>query len=326
MSMATARQSVMDAVDVLDLRHYGSAELRPLLRQESALWAEHMDWDYRGSMEMVLRYIDSRILPGYVAVENGHIAGYAFFVYEGSKGVVGDLFVSCDDPFRESAVRGRLLTHVIETLQQTPGVQRIESQLLTHDTGAIATPFLQQGFRLYQRLFMQLPLRMAPRPVPNVAYDIRPWAEADFHSAAQVITASYAGHIDAQINDQYRSAAGSLRFLNNIVRFPGCGVFDPGSSFGAMSRVTGALAGLILCSKVREDVGHVTQICVLPQHRGQGLGALLMAECCQALTRRKFTELSLTVTEANREAVTLYKKMGFSTRRVFDAFVWEAEG
>ena len=37
-----------------------------------------------------------------------------------------------------------------------------------------------------------------------------------------------AGHIDASINDQYRSLHGSLRFLHNIVRFPGCGVFDAG--------------------------------------------------------------------------------------------------
>ena len=43
---------------------------------------------------MILRYVDAKILPGYAAVERGSIVGYSFFVYEGSKGVVGDLFVS----------------------------------------------------------------------------------------------------------------------------------------------------------------------------------------------------------------------------------------
>jgi hypothetical protein len=33
--------------------------------------------------------------------------------------------------------------------------------------------------------------------------------------------------------------------------------------------------------------------------------------------------LSLTVTEANRGAVELYLHLGFETKRVFDAFVWE---
>jgi ribosomal protein S18 acetylase RimI-like enzyme len=33
--------------------------------------------------------------------------------------------------------------------------------------------------------------------------------------------------------------------------------------------------------------------------------------------------LSLTVTEANDRAVELYKHLGFGTKRVFDAFMWE---
>src|SRR5437868_12935546 len=80
--------------------------------------------------------------------------------------------------------------------------------------------------------------------------EIRHWAEADFQPAAGLITACYAGHIDSEINDQYRSAAGSLRFLSNIVRFPGCGVFDNSASYVAVSRRSGVLIGLLLCSRV----------------------------------------------------------------------------
>ena len=68
--------------------------------------------------------------------------------------------------------------------------------------------------------------------------DIRRWSEQDYQAAAAVITAAYRGHIDSEINDQYRTIAGSLRFLNNIVRFPGCGQFDGGSSFIAYHRPT----------------------------------------------------------------------------------------
>ena len=80
---------------------------------------------------------------------------------------------------------------------------------------------------------------------------------------------------------------------------------------------------MLLCSRVREDVGHVTQVCLLPEFRKQGIARALMSACLQSLLDRKFTELSLTVTEANRNAVELYERMGFHTRRVFDAFVWE---
>jgi ribosomal protein S18 acetylase RimI-like enzyme len=111
--------------------------------------------------------------------------------------------------------------------------------------------------------------------------------------------------------------------LNNIVRFPGCGVFDPESSFVAVHRGVRSLVGVILCSRVRQDVGHVTQVCVLPDYRGRGVGESLLAATSSALRRRMFQMLSLTVTEANSGAVQLYERLGFTTQRVFDAFVWE---
>jgi ribosomal protein S18 acetylase RimI-like enzyme len=117
--------------------------------------------------------------------------------------------------------------------------------------------------------------------------------------------------------------SGSLRFLNNIVRFPGCGTFDPESSFAAVNKRTRTLVGLILCSRVRNDVGHVTQVCVLPEYRSHGIGESLLAATTTNLRQRKFSLLSLTVTEANDRAVQLYLRLGFDTKRVFDAFVWE---
>ena len=319
-------------MEILDLRHFSSADLRPLLDEEADVWSKLLSWDYSSSTEMILRYIDARILPGYAALEKGRICGYSFFVYEGSKGVIGDLFVEGDarrytSP-AEHPVETRLLSHVIETLQQSPGIHRIEAQLLVHPTGAVSRPFMEDGFHRHPRLFMVLPL--APNgkngskgiPAPE-GFDIRRWSEQDYQSAAAVITAAYRGHIDSEINDQYRTIAGSLRFLNNIVRFPGCGQFDGGSSFIAYHRQSRTPVGLILCSRVKNDVGHITQVCVLPEHRGKGVGEALLAANVQDLKRRRFSKLSLTVTEANKSAVDLYKRLGYHIERVFDAFVWE---
>ena len=160
--------------------------------------------------------------------------------------------------------------------------------------------------------------------MPDLPYgiEIRPWTERDYQGAAAVITASYRGHIDSEINDQYRTSAGSLRFLNNIIRFPGCGLFDAEASIMARSRATRAPLGVILCSRVRNDVGHVTQVCVAPEYRGRGLGKALLCMACGELQKRGCRALSLTVTEANLPAVNLYKHMGFSIHRIFDAFVW----
>jgi ribosomal protein S18 acetylase RimI-like enzyme len=294
-------------VEILDLRHFSSADLRPLLEDEIQLWANALCWDYSSSAEMILRYMDAKFLPGYAAVSRGRIFGYSFFVYENNKGVIGDLFVSDgsngDD---RQQVERRLLTHVIETLQQSPGVHRIEAQLLAHETGAAAKPFEDQRFSRHARLFMTLPLAGSQSEPAGIApFELRRWTEQDYQPSAQVITAAYRNHVDSEINDQYRTLSGSLRFLNNIVRFPGCGTFDPESS------------------RVRHDVGHVTQVCVLPDYRSHGLGKALLAATVRNLGQRKFSALSLTVTEANTPAVDLYRHLGFETRRVFDAFVWE---
>jgi ribosomal protein S18 acetylase RimI-like enzyme len=311
-------------VEILDLRHFSSADLRPLLEQEVKVWAETLSWDYSGSLEMILRYIDAKILPGYAALDRGVILGYAFFVYEGSKGVIGDLFVAGGGSLTRDAEL-RLLTHVIETLQQSPGIHRAEAQLLAYETGYISQPFLDTGFDRQPRLFMVQNLASvgATRRAAQAGIEIRPWSEQDYQSVAALITACYRGHVDAIINDQYRSLADSLRFLNNIVRFPGCGVFDPGSSFVAINTMLHTTIGVSLCSRIRADVGHVTQVCVLPEYQKHGIGEELLAHSAAALQKRNFTALSLTVTQTNAGAVHLYERLGFRTTRVFDAFVWE---
>jgi len=162
----------------------------------------------------------------------------------------------------------------------------------------------------------------ALRPIPP-EFEIRPWSEQEYQSSAALITAGYRGHVDSEINDQYRTLAGSLRFLNNIVRFPGCGTFDARGSFVVLERRSRTLVGLILCSQVRPDVGHITQVCVLPEYRSAGLGEALLAASTRSLRDRGFRFISLTVTEANDRAIGLYQRIGFESTRVFDAFVWE---
>ena len=169
--------STQETVDILDLRHYTSADLRPLLDRESEVWASGMAWDYRSSAEMILRYIDSKILPGYTAIENGRVVGYTFFVYEGTKGVIGDLFVSANgvgaNASRDDEVRMRLLTHAIETLQQTPGVRRIEAQLLAPQIVLLIGRHLLQP-RGALRIFIVGANRRGPLPGDKRPRDHRP--------------------------------------------------------------------------------------------------------------------------------------------------------
>ncbi|MHB1023255.1 MAG: GNAT family N-acetyltransferase [Acidobacteriaceae bacterium] len=318
-------------LEILDLRHFSARQLRPLLEEESQQWSTRLRWDYRGSADLLLQYLDSHVLPGYVALDQGHICGYIFCVHEGPKAIIGDVYASTRLCVSQSPVEveSRLLVHLLETLQHTPGVDRIESQQLLHPSSLHKALFTQAGFRIYPRLFMECLLQSGqaflatPEPAVPSTLQLRKWASTDFQSAGELITLAYRGHLDSRINNQYRSVAGSLRFLHNIVRFPGCGHFDPDASWVLAEKRTGSLEGLLLCSRVRGDVGHITQICVAPEQRGFGLGKLLLQRCGVTLHQRGFDALTLTVTEGNANAVSLYERCGFQTRHRFDAMVWD---
>jgi ribosomal protein S18 acetylase RimI-like enzyme len=78
---------------------------------------------------------------------------------------------------------------------------------------------------------------------------------------------------------------------------------------------------MLLCSRVADDVAHITQLCVATAYRGQGLGLALLEHCIHHLTRSRFAAITLTVTEANHQAVKLYQDSGFFVRHRFDAMV-----
>jgi ribosomal protein S18 acetylase RimI-like enzyme len=320
-------------LEILDLRHFSASNLKPVLEAESLVWNQRLRWDFHASANLLLQYLDSRLLPGYVAIENGRICGYVFCVYESEKALVGDVFAvpSAGNPELTADVERRLLEHMIELLQHSPGVERIESQLLLRPHGTHADTLRNAGFEIYERLFMELELGSAnldegPPAGRMSELELRSWKDSDFSAAGHLIAHAYEGHLDGIINDQYRSVSGSLRFLHNIVRFPGCGLFDPSSSRVLAYRGRDEIAALLLCSRVREDVGHVTQICVSRQYRRRGLGAWLLADCSRALRRHGFQALTLTVTRQNSDAVALYHRSGFVTRQTFDAMVWERRG
>jgi ribosomal protein S18 acetylase RimI-like enzyme len=324
--------TVATQLEILDLRHFSARQLRSLLETEARAWQQRLRWNYQSSTELLLQYLDSRILPGFVALDRGRICGFTFCVYEGHKAVVGDAYAVANEPAQVLSITRTLLHHLLQLLQNSPGIQRIESQLLLYDAGSITEPFLNVGFIMYPRLFMEYNLPSPPQPAtPSNGHGPHPklplhtelirWSSIHYQAAAELIHESYLGHIDASINDQYCSLHGSLRFLHNIVRFPGCGVFDPNESWLLRDTHNGALIGMLLCSRVADDVAHITQLCVASSRRGEGLGRILLHQCMSHLAQSGFAAITLTVTEANIQAVKLYQDSGFHTRHRFDAIV-----
>ena len=153
---------ISSQVEVFDLRHFSARQLRPLLEREAELWRQRLSWDYKSSTELLLQYLESRILHGFVAVDRGRVTGYTFCVYEGHKAVIGDAFAIGQNMSIDSETTRLLLVHILEMLRHTPGVERIESQLLLFNAGEFADLFKGPQFTIYPRLFLERDLLDRP--------------------------------------------------------------------------------------------------------------------------------------------------------------------
>jgi len=335
-------------LEILDIRHFNARQLRPLLEQEAAAWEKRLRWDYKSSTELLLTYLDSHVLPGFVALDRGKVCGFTFCVYEGQKAVVGDAYAVPATNKTPAEITRVLLVHLLEVLIHAPNITRIESQLLLYDEGVNNSVFTNHGFTIYRRLFMECELKRPgtgqngakaqpedPRPeigapegrAPSSGsagkMQVRQWEQKHYQASAELIHEAYLGNIDSRINDQYRTLHGSLRFLHNIVRFPGCGVFEETASWCLFDAEAGQMTGLVLCSRVAPKVAHITQLCIAPRVRGKGLARSLMRHAMDHLVATGYEAITLTVTEANEAAVRLYGELSFVTRHRFDAMVCE---
>jgi ribosomal protein S18 acetylase RimI-like enzyme len=310
---------------VVALRHMLPADLEPILAEEECAWRAELDWDFRPSADLVRRFVGMRALHGHGLWIAGRAVGYCYFVTEEHKGLVGDLYILRE--YACSEYEDRLLGAALTSMMESPFLRRIESQLMMLADPLRADFPHPEFLRSHLRNFMRIDLAYARdlRPGPAAArVHLQNWSEDLHDDAAQLIAAAYEGHIDGDINDQYRSAAGARRFLTNIVQYPGCGTFFPAASFLAFDKKTSRLDGLCLASLVADDVGHITQVCVSPAARGTGVGYELIRRSLLALAAHNCRRSSLTVTASNRGAVALYERMGFSIRKQFTAHVWES--
>jgi ribosomal protein S18 acetylase RimI-like enzyme len=313
----------LHAAEVVDLSRITAEDLEPVLQEERLTWRSTLRWDFGSSAELVRRFVRIQALGGYALVIGGQVVGYSYYVVEDRKGLIGDLYILRE--FACAEYEDTLLSAVLESLVLAPGVNRIEAQLMMMRGPFERTLPLSAYSKIHPRLFMLADIGSVPG-LPEgraaKAFHFRQWTEARQEESAALIAAAYRGHVDATINDQYSSVSGARRFIHNIVQYPGCGSFFPSAALTA-ERPDGGMAGVILGSLVAADTGHVTQVCVSPLHKGQGIGYELMRRSLTVFANSQCERVSLTVTSGNTAAIELYQHLGFRTTRHFAAYVWE---
>jgi ribosomal protein S18 acetylase RimI-like enzyme len=178
----------------------------------------------------------------------------------------------------------------------------------------------------HDRYFMEIGRELVvvlPAATTGVRIRFVPFQEKYMEDLAHLLAASYRGHVDSEINDQYRGIPGARQFLSNIVRFPGCGRFASTASVLAIDENTGRVCGMCLTSNISQEAGHITQVCVVPGLRGARVGYELLRRALRTLVDNGSSSVSLTVTCSNADAIRLYKSLGFRVIATFPALVWD---
>jgi ribosomal protein S18 acetylase RimI-like enzyme len=313
-------------LQIVDLRHLRARDLDPLLLEQTIEWGLNLDWDFSKSADLLRKFADAPGLNGAALLDDGVVVGYGCTGLEERKGLVWDVYVR--PGWRGGNAEPVLFRALRDGLIETSGVRRIESQLMLLERASAKALQRECSVQLFERILMTRGAGISQPPgraSASMKFRFESWNDHHYEPAATVLLRAYAGHIDSQINDHYRTFPSAFRFLHDLVQVPGCAAFCPSASYIAFEAMTGEVAGISLASFIADDVGHITELCVMPHARGEGLGSELLRRSLATLRSAGAKRISLTVTAANEEAVRLYLQCGFRELRRFYAYVWEQQ-
>jgi [ribosomal protein S18]-alanine N-acetyltransferase len=102
-----------------------------------------------------------------------------------------------------------------------------------------------------------------------------------------------------------------------------------------VAELDGSLMGYVMCrieygfSHLKRlglaRKGHVVSIAVRGQHRGKGVGTMLMQTSQQAMLAKGATESYLEVRVTNSEAIALYQRLGYKVSSRLEAYYKDGE-
>jgi len=294
--------------------------MAPLMDEEEQAWLSDLDCDYAPIRKIISSFMGQRLLPGYVVSTGGQACGYTYFLIQHNKGIIGTLYATEPDP--QSAAE-RVLSEAIGWLKGSQNISRIEAQLFPLNQLQLTPIFDHHGFHHYVRRYLELDLKsISWRKTSNCAEKIIPWDASYLSQVAQVTLHSYGNGLDAVICEDYCSQGGCESYLRSLVENPGCGVLLPQASFiGIDSR--GVACGFIISSRISSTAAMIPQISIHPSHQGRNLGTALIHRALHSIQSLGFSAVRLTVTESNRRAREWYQRLGFESRRVFGAYIWQ---
>jgi GNAT superfamily N-acetyltransferase len=173
------------------------------------------------------------------------------------------------------------------------------------------------GLIYFKRFRMELDLagRDFSGPHTPPGYRLLPWDPSLLDTHAQTKFRSFRDEIDSNVFPCLGEPGGCLRLMTEIIRKEG---FLPEATWLAL--YDGGPGTLDFCGTVqgirdKSGMGAIQNLGITPQHRGRGLGTLLMCRALEGFRRAGLRRAFLEVTARNEGAVRLYRRMGFAKAR-----------
>lgn len=311
------------SLQIKNMLHIDPRALRDLMAEEASMWRDVLRWDYRSTVEFLKSFISRKLLPGYVVFDGKQAVGYLYMILDGGRGIIGNVYVQ-----RKSwgdGMEKQLVASAVEALKATPGIDRIEAQLMLFSGTDLKETFQNAGFEGYQRHFLSLDIRNwrgEKQSPPDL--EIVSWHVGMISEASKVVFDSYIGGIDAHFSYNFSRREKCLEFVNNLVQREGCGKFlQQMTTVGFKDR---RMTGVVIATGLSRGTGHLPQISVAPDFQGEGAGSYLVAESLRRFKAAKYRHVSLTVTERNEKAYAWYRRIGFEEVLPFNAYLWLRSG
>lgn len=174
-----------------------------------------------------------------------------------------------------------------------------------------------KNLRYYKRYRMELDLRNWRKPIQALppGYRLIPWEPWLLEEHAEAKYASFRDEIDARVFPCLGTYASCRQLMQEIQDKKG---FLPEATWLAQyldDDHRASNCGTIQAIVTPQDRGGIQNVGVAPQHRGIGLGTILITTTLRSFQQLGLRLARLEVTAVNGRAVRLYRRLGFCTVR-----------
>ncbi len=168
----------------------------------------------------------------------------------------------------------------------------------------------------FKRFRMEIDLtgRALVAPPLPAGYVLMPWEGALLKAHAEAKYRSFRHEIDANVFPCLGDRQGCLRLMADISSKEG---FLPPATWlirydgGYRRQYCGTIQGI----RDSANVGSIQNLGIMPEHRGMGLGTILMMHALAGFQAAGLVRAFLEVTAQNDSAIRLYQRLGFQKSR-----------